>query len=99
SHLTPANLPMGHLIAGMTQRYSTALGSPVAGHQAALIQLSKLAYREAATLAYEDAFRTIMVAFIIATLLVPFLRKVAPTPAPIIPGRGTMPAARREKSL
>ncbi len=99
SHLTPANLPMGHLMAGMTQRYITALGSPVAAHQAALIQLSKLAYREAATLAYEDAFRTIMVAFIIATLLVPFLRKVAPTPAPIIPERGTMQAARREKSL
>ena len=40
-------------------------------------QLWHLAYREASTLAFADAFRAIMLAFIVATLLVPFLRKVA----------------------
>ena len=40
------------------------------------------AYREAATLAYADAFRAIMLAFVIATLLVPLLRKVVPAAAP-----------------
>ena len=49
-----------------------------AGHVAALKQLWLLAYREASTLAYADAFRAIMVAFIVATLLVPLLRNVAP---------------------
>jgi len=34
-------------------------------------------YREASTLAYADAFRAIMLAFVIATLLVPLLRNVA----------------------
>jgi DHA2 family multidrug resistance protein len=44
--------------------------------------LWRLAYREAATLAYADAFRAIMIAFIVATLLVPLLRNVAASPAP-----------------
>jgi DHA2 family multidrug resistance protein len=33
---------------------------------------------EASTLASADAFRTIMLAFVVATLLVPLMRKVAP---------------------
>jgi MFS transporter, DHA2 family, multidrug resistance protein len=47
-----------------------------------LSQLCHLAYREASTLAYADAFRAIMAAFVIATLLVRLLRKVAPATAP-----------------
>ena len=47
------------------------------GHQAALQQLWQLAYREASTLAFADAFRAIMLAFMVATLLVPCMRKVA----------------------
>ena len=77
SHLTPANLPMEQLVQGLTQRYGALPGGPVLGHQAALEQLWHLAYREASTLAFADAFRAIMLAFIVATLLVPFLRKVA----------------------
>ena len=41
-----------------------------------------LAYREAATLAYADAFRAIMLAFVLATLAVPFLRKMGAPAAP-----------------
>jgi DHA2 family multidrug resistance protein len=44
-----------------------------------LRQLWHLAYREASTPAYADAFRAIMPAFMVATLLVP-LRKVGATP-------------------
>jgi DHA2 family multidrug resistance protein len=59
------------------------LAGPVVGHKAALEQLWHLAYREASTLAFADAFRGIMSAFIVATLLVAFLRKVAaPKSAP-----------------
>jgi len=83
SHLTPANGPMQRLLDGATQRYGALPGSLAAGHAAALKQLWQLAYREASTLAYADAFRAIMVAFAIATLLVPLLRNVAPAnPSP-----------------
>jgi MFS transporter, DHA2 family, multidrug resistance protein len=82
SHLTPANGAMTRLIAGAVQRYGAVPGSPEDGHLAALKALWQLAYREASTLAYADAFRAIMLAFIVATLLVPLLRQVAPTKAP-----------------
>jgi DHA2 family multidrug resistance protein len=82
SHLTPANGAMEQLLHSMSNRWGTALGGPVAGHAAAMSQLWHLAYREASTLAYADAFRAIMVAFVIATLLVPLLRNVTPGKAP-----------------
>jgi MFS transporter, DHA2 family, multidrug resistance protein len=81
SRLTPANSAMEQVLHGLTQRYATALGAAVDSHVAALQQLWQLAYREASTLAYADAFRAIMLAFVLATIAVPFLRKVAP-PAP-----------------
>jgi MFS transporter, DHA2 family, multidrug resistance protein len=77
SHLTPANGPMARLIAGAAHRYGAIPGSPEAGHLGAVKTLWQLAYREASTLAYADAFRAIMVAFVIATLLVPLLRNVS----------------------
>src|SRR5215831_16131923 len=82
SNLTPANSAMTRFLAEMEQRYGSLPGSLHAGHTAALKQLWELAYREASTLAYADAFRAIMLAFVVATLLVPLLRNVAATPAP-----------------
>jgi DHA2 family multidrug resistance protein len=82
SHLTPANGPMARLIAGAAQRYGAIPGSPEAGHLAAMKTFWQLAYREASTLAYADAFRAIMLAFIVATFLVPLLRQVTPAKAP-----------------
>jgi DHA2 family multidrug resistance protein len=82
SHLTPANGPMERLLTGLSTRYAAIPGNPDAGHVAALKQLWLIAYREASTLAYADAFRAIMVAFIAATLLVPLLRNVTPPKAP-----------------
>jgi DHA2 family multidrug resistance protein len=52
-------------------------GDPQAAHVAALKQLWNLAYREASTMAYADAFRVIMVAFMVATVLVPLMRNTA----------------------
>ena len=66
----------------LTERYGALPGSPGAGHDAALKQLWALAYREASTLAFADAFRAIMLAFVVATLLVPLLRKVAAPTSP-----------------
>jgi DHA2 family multidrug resistance protein len=76
SNLTPTNGAMTRLVDGMAQRYGAISGSLQSGHAAALKQLWEIAYREASTLAYADAFRAIMIAFIVATLLVPLLRNV-----------------------
>ena len=81
AHLTPANGAMQRFVSGVTQRYAALPGSPGAGNEAALHQLWQLAYREASTLAFADAFRAIMLAFVVATLLVPLLRKVGPPKA------------------
>jgi DHA2 family multidrug resistance protein len=81
-HLTPANQPMERLVTGVSSRYGAIPGSPDAGHIAALKQLWALAYREASTLAFADAFRAIMIVFVVATLLVPLLRNVTPAKAP-----------------
>jgi len=80
--LTPANAAMNDLLSGLSARLATVLGSAPAGHLAALETLRALAYREAATMAYADAFRTIMLAFLLATPLALLLRKVAPPKAP-----------------
>ena len=82
SNLTPANGAMSRLMDAQTARFAAATGGLANGHAAALRQLFHLAYREAQTLAYADAFRAIMVAFVFATLLVPFLRTVAVPAAP-----------------
>jgi DHA2 family multidrug resistance protein len=82
SNLTSANTSMTQLMQGLTQRFTQTLGSPVAAHQAALRELWNLTYAQAETLSYSDAFRTIMCAFIIATCLVPLMKKVVPPKAP-----------------
>ncbi len=82
SNLTPANAAMNRMVDGFTQRYATLPGSPLAGHAAAPKQLWHHAYDQASTLAYADAFRAIMLAFVFATLLVPLMRKVGAPPAP-----------------
>lgn len=84
SNLTPANGAMRNLLSDLTTRWTSALGSPPAGHLAALEQLRAIAYREASTMAYADAFLAIMVAFLIATPLVLLLREVVPPKAPSI---------------
>ena len=81
SNLTPANGAMTRLVGDMVERYGAHPGSPQAGHAAAIKALWQLAYREASTLAYADAFRLIMIVLVIATLLVPLMRKVVPTGA------------------
>jgi DHA2 family multidrug resistance protein len=82
SHLTTASVPTTTMLGGMTQRLSLSLGSAVAGQQAALRQLWTMAYQQAETLAYADAFRAVMLAFILATCLMPLMRRVAPPAAP-----------------
>jgi DHA2 family multidrug resistance protein len=77
-HLTPANGAMGRFVHATAERYAALPRGPQLADQAALEKLWHLAYREASTLAFADAFRAIMLAFVLATLLVPLLRKVTP---------------------
>ncbi len=81
SNLTPANAPTARVLAGLGQRYAVLPQGAAAAHVSALKQLWLLAYRQASTLAYADAFRAIMAAFMVATVLVPFLRRVTPPKA------------------
>jgi DHA2 family multidrug resistance protein len=82
SALTPANGPMMRLLTSGSTRYGTTPGAPGGGVPASLIQLRSLAYRQASTLAYADAFRSVMLAFVFATILVLFMRKVPSPKAP-----------------
>ncbi|HUZ64914.1 MAG TPA: DHA2 family efflux MFS transporter permease subunit [Acetobacteraceae bacterium] len=81
AHLTPANGAMDRYVQGVTGLYAAQPGLAGTPAAAALRQLWHLAYREASTLAFADAFRAIMLAFIVATLLVPLMRRVAAPPA------------------
>src|SRR3546814_3096005 len=82
-HLTSAN-PAATGLLGKLATAQTALlgGDPLHGQAASLKQLWSLTMREAQTLSYGDAFTVILVCFVIATVMVPLMRKVgAPSPA------------------
>ena len=82
TRMTAGSGPTTRLLATVGDRYASLPGAVDDGHAAALRQLWQLAYREASTLAFADAFRAIGLAFVVATLLVPLLRKpAAPAPA------------------
>ncbi len=82
SHLTAQNAPMLRWLHEMNHQVSQSLGSPIADHEIALRNLWHITYIQAQTLSYADTFRTIMLAFISATCLVPLMKKVTPPKAP-----------------
>ena len=77
SQLTPANTGMNRFLETSVLRFEMARAGAADGHVAALKALWQTAYREASTLAFADTFRTLMVAFVAAAVLVPFMRAVA----------------------
>ena len=84
ARLTPGNAAMTQMLHGLSRHYGAQPGGLQHGQAAALRQLWTLAHRQAATLAYADAFRAVMAAFAIATVGVLFMRKPAgATPAPV----------------
>lgn len=81
-HLNTRNEPMNLWLEQLTDS-AQALGvNSLDAGQIALRRVWALTWREAQTLTYADAFLTIMVCFILATLLVPLMRKVQPGPPP-----------------
>ena len=82
--LTPANGAMMATVQGMEGRDAGMLGGdPAHAHAAAMKQLWSLAWREAQTMTYADAFLLIAGAFAVATAMVPLMRKVAPPKGPV----------------
>jgi DHA2 family multidrug resistance protein len=57
-------------------------GDAVHGHVAALKQLWALTWREAQTQTYADAFLAMAACFVVATAMVPLMRKVVPPKGP-----------------
>ncbi|OYV26125.1 MAG: EmrB/QacA family drug resistance transporter [Acidocella sp. 20-63-7] len=77
SQLSMARAPVVATLAGIQAQ----LGGTEDAHLAALRVLWKLAYAQATTLSYADAFRAIALAFVAAICLTPLLRPVAPPAA------------------
>ena len=82
-HLTAANGAMSGFLDRAGRLDATAMaGDDTRGRAAALKQLWSLAWREAQTMTYSDAFLIIFACFVVATLAVPLMRRVAPPRAP-----------------
>jgi DHA2 family multidrug resistance protein len=83
THLSPTNTAVTRFLMNASARYANNIPAHGdGGHQAALDQLWHLAYREASTMAIADAFGAVMVIFVVAISLVPFLRRAGRIGAP-----------------
>lgn len=76
-HLNTSNEAMNQWLAQSSGHF-TDVGDP----NGELHALWQLTFREAQTLSYADAFFAVAICFVIATVLVPLMRKVTPPPAP-----------------
>lgn len=81
-HLNSSNEAMNQWLDQVGGNLAILGQSGAEGVTGALHQLWLLTYREAQTQTYSDAFLAIMVCFIVATAMVPLMRKVVPPAAP-----------------
>jgi DHA2 family multidrug resistance protein len=81
-HLNSSNEALNQWLAQVGGNLETLGQSGDVGITAGLRQLWLLTYREAQTQTYGDTFLMIMLCFIIATAMVPLMRKVQPPAAP-----------------
>jgi DHA2 family multidrug resistance protein len=82
-HLNGANAAMQRMLQQAGAKFAAATGGDlVHGHAAALKQLWALTWREAQVQTFADAFLAIGVCLAVATLLVPLMKKVAPSANP-----------------
>jgi MFS transporter, DHA2 family, multidrug resistance protein len=81
-HLNTTNEAMNQMLAGTASRVSDWGQSAADAGPVALKELWGLAFREAQTQTYADAFIAILVCFVIATAMAPLMRKVVPPKAP-----------------
>jgi MFS transporter, DHA2 family, multidrug resistance protein len=81
-HLNSTNGAMLRLLRQAGAAAGQNFRDPLHGSAAALAALRSLTLREAQTETFADAFLAILVCFVLATALVPLMRKVAPPAAP-----------------
>jgi MFS transporter, DHA2 family, multidrug resistance protein len=81
-HLNTSNEEMNQWLSQVGANLATLGQTGQEGITGALNQLWLLTYREAQTQTYSDAFLAIGVCFVIATAMVPLMRKVIPPAAP-----------------
>ncbi len=81
-HLNAGNGAMLDALRALGDGMGAQFGDALQGQAAALRQLWQLTYREALTMSFADAFLAVMVCFVIATLMVPLMRKITPPKAP-----------------
>jgi DHA2 family multidrug resistance protein len=82
-HLNATNSAMLDLLHRVTAAHTVKWGGDaVHGHAAALKQLWALTWREAQTQTYADAFLALAACFVVATAMVPLMRKVVPPKGP-----------------
>lgn len=81
-HLNSTNESLNQWLFQVGNNFAALGQSGDVGVTASLHQLWLLTFREAQTQTYGDAFLMIMVCFIIATTMVPLMRKVQPPAAP-----------------
>jgi len=80
-HLKMTNTAMTDPLQRVSAANMAKWGDAVHGQSAGLKQLWSLTWREAQTQTYADAFLVIAVCFVVATLMVPLMRKVVAAPA------------------
>jgi DHA2 family multidrug resistance protein len=85
-HLNSSNEAMNQWLAQVGGNLASLGQSGDVGVTASLRQLWLLTYREAQTQTYGDTFLMIGVCFVIATAMVPLMRKVKPPAAPSADG-------------
>ncbi|HTH49592.1 MAG TPA: DHA2 family efflux MFS transporter permease subunit [Candidatus Limnocylindria bacterium] len=82
-HLNSANTAMQSMLHGVSARFVAVTGGDlVHGQAAAMKKLWSLTWREAQVQTYADAFAVIAGCLLIATVMVPLMRKVAAPTAP-----------------
>jgi DHA2 family multidrug resistance protein len=82
-HLNATNSAVVDLLNRAAPGYSASFsGDALHGQAAALQRLLSLTWREAQVETYADAFFVIMLCFLVATVMVPLMRKVAPAGRP-----------------
>jgi DHA2 family multidrug resistance protein len=83
-HLTAANISMQQMIQRVGAHFAEYSGGDlVRGQSAALKKLWSLTWREAQVQTYSDAFALLAVCLLVATIMVPLMRKVAAPTGPV----------------
>jgi DHA2 family multidrug resistance protein len=81
-HLNTNNSAMTNMLQASSATFGNLVGDVLQSNTGALQKLWQLTYREALTMSFSDTFLAIMFCFLIATAMVPLMRKVVPPKMP-----------------